>query len=102
MSRPEFETSRLRSKRAERDGKVHQFVRFVTDGDNPWIWVRNPARVVLFFRHVINDVLFSIVFVSSRSVNWTDDVDLVVLEGNVVFIHVDDVIRIVYPESVEI
>jgi hypothetical protein len=34
-------------------------------------------------------------------VNWTYDVHLVVLERNVVLVHVDYVICIVYPESIK-
>jgi hypothetical protein len=49
--------------------------------------------------HVINDVLLGIFLVCTRHVNRADDVDLVVFERYVPFIHVYDVICVVYPES---
>ena len=100
LSGSEFQSAGLGRERAERDGEVHELVRLVADGDDPRIGVGNAARVVLFLGHVVDDVLFSVVLVSSRSVDGANNVDLVVLERNVIFVDVNDVVRIVYPESV--
>ena len=102
LSRSEFESAGLGRERAKRDGEVHEFVRLVTHGDDPWIWVGNAARVVLFFRDVVDDVLFGVVLVRSRSIDGANDVYLVVFEGDVVLVDVNNMIRIVYPESNEI
>ncbi len=99
LSGSEFKPSGLRREWTEGDGKVHELVRLVADGNDPRVWIGDAARVVLLLRHVVNDVLLRVVFVRSGRVNWTDDVHLVVLERNVVLVHVDYVIRIVYPES---
>ena len=100
LSGPEFQSAGLRSERTERDGKVHQLVRFITNGNDAWIGICDAARVVLFFGHVVDDVLFCILFVRSRRVHGTNDVHLIVLERNVVLVDVDDVVRVVYPETV--
>lgn len=49
--------------------------------------------------HVVNDILFGVRLVRSRRVHGTHDVHLVVLERHVAFVHVDYVVRVVYPES---
>jgi hypothetical protein len=49
--------------------------------------------------HVINDVFLGIFLVSAGHVNRADDVHLVVFKRYVPFIHVYDVICVVYPES---
>ena len=89
----------MRRKRTEGDGEVHELVRLVADGNDPRIGIGDAARVVLLLGHVVDDVLFSVVFVRARLVHRTNDVDLVVFERNVVLVDVDNVIRIVYPES---
>ena len=53
----EFEASGLRCKRAERDREEHKLVGFVTDGDDPWVGVRDPAHVVLVLGHLRTNVL---------------------------------------------
>jgi hypothetical protein len=100
LSGPEFQSAGLRSERTERDGKVHQLVGFITNGNDARIGIGDAARVVLLFGHVVDDVLFRILFVRSRRVHGTNDVHLVVLERNVVLVDVDDVVRVVYPETV--
>lgn len=90
----------MRRERPERYREIHEFIRFVTHGDYPWIRIRYPARLVLILRHVVDDVLLHLLLVfGTRRVNGTDQVHLIVLELDVVTIHVDHVIRIVYPED---
>jgi len=95
----ELESAGLRCERAEGDGEVHELVRLVAHGDDARIGVGYAARVVLLLGHVVDDVLLGVVLVRPRRVHRTDDVHLVVLERNVVLVDVDDVIRVVYPES---
>jgi len=47
----------------------------------------------------VNDILFGIRLVRAWCVHWTHDVHLVVFERLVSFVHVDYVVRVVYPES---
>jgi hypothetical protein len=49
--------------------------------------------------HVINDVLLCILLVSTGHVNRADDVHLIVFKRYVPFVHIYDVICVVYPES---
>ena len=100
LSGSEFKSAGLRGERTEGDGEVHEFVGFVADGDDARIGVGYAASVVLFLGHVVDDVLLGVVLVSARRVHRADDVHLVVLERHVVLVHVDDVIRVVYPETV--
>lgn len=45
--------------------------------------------------HIINDISFYIFFFSTRSIDWTDYVDLVIFEWNVAFVYINYVICIV-------
>jgi len=49
--------------------------------------------------HVVNDILFGIRLVRARRVDGAHDVHLVVFERLVSFVHIDYVVRVVYPES---
>lgn len=49
--------------------------------------------------HIVNDILFGIRLVRARRVHGTHDVHLIVFERLVSFVHVDYVVRVVYPES---
>lgn len=100
LSGPEFESAGLRRERTEGDGEVHELVGLVADGDDARIGIGDATRIVLFFGHVVDDVLFGVLLVRARRVHGTNDVDLVVFERNVVLVDVDDVVRVVYPESV--
>lgn len=102
LSGSEFKPTGLRREWTEGDGEVHELVRLVADGNDPRVWIGNAARVVLFLRHVVNDVLFSIVFVRAGRVNRANNVDLIVFKWNVVLVDVNNVICVVYPKSGEI
>ena len=99
LSGSELESTGLRCEWAEGDGEVHELVRLVAHGDDTWIGIGYATCVVLFFGYVVDDVLLSVVLVRPRCVHRADDVHLVVLERNVVLVYVDDVVRVVYPES---
>lgn len=91
----ELQPSRLRRERPERYREVHQLVRFVADGDDARVRVRYPTRFVFVFGHVVDDVLLHLFVSRARDVHRTDQVHLVVLELEVVAIHVDDVVGVV-------
>lgn len=51
------------------------------------------------YTYVVNDILFGVRLVCPRRVHGTHNVHLVVFERLVSFVHVNYVIRVVYPES---
>lgn len=51
------------------------------------------------YTHIVNYIFFRVRLVRPRRVHGTHDVHLVVLERHVAFVHVDYVVRVVYPES---
>jgi len=55
--------------------------------------------IKVYYTHVVNDILFGVRLVSAGRVHGTHDVHLVVFERLVSFVHVDYVVRVVYPES---
>lgn len=60
---------------------------------------REIGVIYVFNTHVVNDVFLRVRFVRSWRVHGTHDVHLVVLEWLIVFVHVDYVVCVVYPES---
>lgn len=80
VPREELQSPRLRRERPERDGKVHQLVGLVADGDYPGIGVRYPAGLVLVLGHVVDDVLFHLVVFCTGRIHRTNQIYLVVLE----------------------
>lgn len=85
----------MRCKRPKCDGEVHQFVRLVADGDDSGVGIGYPTRLVLFFGHIVNDVLLGILIVRSRHVHGAYYVDLIVFKLNVSLVYVYYVVRIV-------
>lgn len=83
----------------KRNSEVHQFVRFVAHGNNPGVRIRYPAALVLVLGHIVDDVLLRLLVLRARRVHRADQVHLVVLELEVVPVHVDDVVRVVDPED---
>lgn len=83
--------------RPECDGKVHQLLRLVADGDDARVGAGDPTRVVLFFGHGVDDVALRVGV--ARPVHRADDVDLVVLPWLVALVDVDDVVCVVDPEN---
>jgi hypothetical protein len=57
------------------------------------------AYIITSSTHIVYDVLLGVFLVGPWHVNWANDVNLVVLERYVAFVHVYDVVRVVYPES---
>lgn len=92
----ELQPARLRGKRPEGDCEKHQFVRFIAYSYYPGIRIRYPTRIVLFFAHIINYILFSVLLKRPWRVHWTYNVHLVVLELRVPFIQVEYMIGVVY------
>jgi len=74
-------------------------VRLVADGDDSRIRVGDPTGVVLVFADTVDDVGLDVIYVSSRSIDGTDDVDLVILPRFVAAVDVDDVIGVVDAED---
>lgn len=99
LSGEELQPARLRREGPECDGEEHELVRLVADGYYPRVGIGYSASVVLFLRHIVDDVLLRILVERVGRVHWTDDVHLVVLELAVALVQVEDVIRVVYPED---
>ena len=77
----------------ECDGEVHEVPGLITDRDDPGLWVDDGAGVELLLVHAVDDVPLRAVGPAGA-----DDVDLVILPGQEVFIHFNDVL-ILSPES---
>lgn len=99
VSGEELEAARGGRERPECDGEVHELLRLVAHRNDPRIRVRDAARLVLGLAHVVDDELLRLVVERARLVHRTDDVDLVVLERQIPLVYVDDVVRVVDPES---
>ena len=95
-----LQASRLGRERSERYREVHQLVRFIAHRYYLRIGIRDAARLVLVFRHVVYDVLLHFLLVAGvRCVHGTDEVHLIVLELDVVPVDVDDIVRVVDAED---
>jgi len=70
------------------DGEVHKILWLVTDSDNSWFRICNSAAVELVLVDAVDDVLLGGVHPGRA-----DDVDLVVLPGMVVLVHLYHMIR---------
>jgi len=102
LARSELETSRCWTETPEGDGELELPVGLVADGDHPRVRLADPTAVVLLLAHVVDDVPLSLLPPSrtpAMPCHWADDVQLVVLEGQVARVHVHDVVRVVDPED---
>ena len=57
------------------------------------------AAVAKTYTHVIYDVFLSVLLPCALVVGRTNDVDLIVVKLVVISVHINDVVRVVYPES---
>ncbi len=76
---------------------------FVTDSDHSWMRLSDPAGFIFFSAHTINDRLFFNTTLTdvtdfARSIDWTNDVDLIILPGAIALVDVYDVVGIVNPK----
>lgn len=93
-----LQTPRLRSERSEGNGEIHELVRLVTHGDDARRRVSDPARVVLLLAHIIYNIFLSLLIAGVLIIDWTDDIDLIILKGDIAFVDIYDVVCVVYPE----
>jgi len=77
---------------SECDCEVHETVWFVTNCHNFWSWIGHSARVVFLLRDTVDHMLFS-------GVLRTDQMELVILPGKVVIVHVNNVFSVVKSEG---
>ncbi len=82
---------------AEGDGEVHEAVGLIADCHDPGLGVGNPAGLILLLGDTVDDVALRRVPGASLG-NWADEVDLVVLPGEVATVDVDNVVSVVDPE----
>ena len=84
---PELQSARGGREAPEGDGEVHEGLRLVADCHNAWPWVGYPTRFKLLALHAVDDVLLG----GGRAglVHRADEVDLVVLRGQVALVHYD-------------
>ena len=68
----------------EGDGEVHKILWLVTDSNDSWFRIQDSAAVELVLINAVDDVLLG-----SVPSGGADDVDLVVLPGMVVLVHLD-------------
>ena len=84
-ARPELQAPGGRREGPEGDGEVHEGLRPVTDGHDPWPGVGHAAAVKLLLLDAVDDVLLGVE--GAGFVDRTDEVDLVVLGGRVALVH---------------
>ena len=99
LAGPELHPSRSRRERPERDGEVHQLVRFGALSNDTRVWIDDAAGVVLLLVDAVDDVGLDGLRPRPPLVERADDVDLVVLPGLVSPVHVDDVVGVVYSKD---
>ena len=95
-----FHSSRGGTERSKTDGVVAHLVGFVTSYYGPRMCVHDSAHVKLFFVDMVNDKLFSKFLWYRFVIEWTHNVDLVILhKAALALVHIYDVIGIVYSED---
>jgi hypothetical protein len=98
LAGPELHSSGCWCERPEGYGEVHQLMRLCALGDDAGIWVADATRVELLLVDTVDDVGLDEVRPRTPLVQRADDVHLVVLPRLVASIHVNNVIRVVYPK----
>ena len=86
-TRSELQSARGGREAPEGDGEVHESLRLVADCNDAWPWVGHPTRFKLLALHAVDDVL--LVGWSAGLVHRADEVNLVVLRGQVALVHYD-------------
>ena len=76
----------------EGDGEVLELLGFVADGHNLGSLITDPAGLELVLTDAVDDVLLCRVL-------GTDEVQLVVLPGQVAHVHINHIVRVVQPED---
>ena len=88
----ELQTSRRGTEVPEGDGEVLELLRLVADGHNLGSGTCHTTGLELVLADAVDDVLL-------QRVLGTDDIELVVLPGEVAVVDVHDVVGVVYPED---
>ena len=96
LSRPELQTARGGGERPEGDGEVAEAVGRVTDGHDLGLGVGDATRVKLLAADAVDNV--GLRELGARLGHRADDVDLVVLPGQVAGVDVHNVVGVVQPE----
>ena len=92
MTGSKFEAARSGCEGSKSDGEVHELMRPITYGNDFRIGLGDATRVILLFRHTVNDVFFLQRVADARLVDGTDDVDLVVLPGVIAAIDINNIV----------
>ena len=100
FSSMKFHSSRGGTERSKTDGVVAHLVGFITSYYGSRMCVHDSAHVKLFFVDMVNDKLFSKFLWYRFVIEWTHNVDLVILhKAALALVHIYDVIGIVNTES---
>jgi len=91
LSRFELEASGDGTERPEGDGEVLEALRFVTNSHNLWSRVGYPAGIKLLLGDTVDHMFL-------LGVEWTDDVDLVVLPGKVSLVNIHNMLGVINPK----
>lgn len=94
-----LQSSRLGCERSERYCEVHELVGLIANCDDFRIRICYSARLVFFSCHIVYYVFLGVLIVGSWHVHWTYYIDLIILELDVAFVHVYNMVRIVDTES---
>ena len=91
MARFELEASGDGTEGSKRDGEVLETLRSITNGHNLGSRVGYPAGVKLLLGDTVDHMFL-------LGVEWTDDVDLVVLPRKISLVHIENMIGVVHSE----
>ena len=92
LTRFELQSTRGGAEVTEGDGKVLELLGFVANSDNGWSVVTHSTRVEVLLGHAVDHVLLA-------SVLGTDQVELVILPGQIPIVDIHNVICVVDGED---
>ena len=88
--------ARRRCEGSKGDREVHEFVRFVTDRDDPRVWLSNATGLELVFGHAVNNGLFFVPVPDfAGTIDGAYNVDLIVLPRLVAPVDIDDMVGVI-------
>ena len=81
-------TARSWTKISECDGEVLKSFGFVANGNNFWSLIVHSARIILFLRHTVDDVLLGAIL-------WANEIQLVVFPRKIAFVNINNIVGVV-------
>ena len=98
LTRFELHSSGSWREGTESDCDVFEIKGLIANGYDSRMRLYDTTIFILFFGHVVNDILLDIGFSGAFAIPWAYDVSLVIFPCQVVNIDVNDVVSVVDPE----